>query len=157
LGAFDVKSSSGKGRVSKDKNSARAVRSASVSDYSVDTVAKLVSVYFTKQLTYAIIGNYASRLRADQRFSPLFDELVDLREVELVDLSARDLMNLAERVDPFSLHSKRAFVVESQAQIHAAQLHRILRKESKTIRVFLSMDEARQWIEGKLESPEHEI
>lgn len=156
MGAFDVKSRSGNRQVSKNGN-AKAIRPTSFADYSIDTVTQLVSVHFTKHLTYAIIGDYASRLRVDHRFSPLFDELVDLREVELVDLSPRDLMNLAEKVDPFSLHSKRAFVVQSQAQIQAAHLHRILRKESQTIRVFLSMDEARQWIEGKPESPEHEI
>jgi hypothetical protein len=116
-------------------------------DYSIDTGARLVSARIVGILTFGRIVHYASSLRADPRFSPAFSELVDLRGVESVQLAAQEIMMLADDVDPFSSKSLRAFVAQSEAQIHVAQFHRILRPESKTIRVFFSMDEARRWIE----------
>ncbi len=116
-------------------------------DYSIDTAARVVSARVEGVLTFGGIVHYASSLRADPRFSPAFSELVDLRGVESVHLAADEIMMLADDVDPFSSKSKRAFVAQSEAQIHVAQFHRILRPESKTIRVFFSMDEAREWLE----------
>ncbi|MGB9233853.1 MAG: hypothetical protein WCC04_05520 [Terriglobales bacterium] len=115
--------------------------------YSIDAVAWVVSWRVDGTLTFSKIVNYASSLCADPRFSPAFSEIVDLRLVKSVHLNAREAMILADKVDPFSLKSKRAFVAQSEAQIHVAHLHRILRAESKTIRVFFSVDEARRWIE----------
>ncbi|MGA9528027.1 MAG: hypothetical protein WBS24_07925 [Terriglobales bacterium] len=147
--AVGAGTSPGNARVSKGEKGARLAGSAMLYQYSIDTVVKLVSVRFTVKLSYAIIRDYASKLLADNRFSPGFAELVDLRDVRSLVLSPHELMDLAGKVDPFARISKRAFVVQGKAQIHAAQLHRILRKESKTIRVFQSMEEARDWIEGK--------
>jgi hypothetical protein len=117
-------------------------------DYSIDPAARVVSARIEGILTFGRIVHYASSLRADPRFSPAFSELMDLRGVESVHLAADEIMMLADDVDPFSLKSLRAFVAQSEAQIHVAQFHRILRPESKTIRVFFSMDEARRWIES---------
>ena len=115
-------------------------------DYTIDTGARVVSVRATGTLTFAKIVDYASRLRVDPRFSPAFAEIVDLRLVESVQLSASEAIRLADQVDVFSFTSKRAFVAQSQAQINAGQLHRILRPASTNIRLFFSMDEARAWI-----------
>jgi hypothetical protein len=117
------------------------------SAYSIDTAKRLVTVRFAETLTFDDIEDYAIALRADRRFDPNFSELVDLRDVEEVVLSARQMLSLADQVDPFTLRSKRAFVVRSQGQINAAHMHCILRPESKNIRVFFSIDEAEQWIE----------
>jgi hypothetical protein len=120
--------------------------------YSIDSAARLVSVKFSNKLTFFNIVNYASSLRVDPRFSPAFSEIVDLRFVDSVSVSAREAMALADNVDPFSFNSKRAFVVQSQAQVNAAHLHRILRPESKTIQVFYSIDEARRWVNASSEA-----
>ena len=117
-------------------------------DYSIDTAARVVSARFEGALTFGRIVHYASSLRADPRFSPAFSELVDLRGVESVHLTTDEIITIADEVDPFSLKSRRAFVAQSEAQIHVAQFHRILRPESSTIRVFFSMDESRRWIES---------
>jgi len=117
-------------------------------DYSIDTAARLVSARIEGVLTFGRIVDYATSLQTDPRFSPAFSEIVDLRGIESVHMDSHEIISLADEVDPFSSKSKRAFVVESVAQIHAAQCHRILRPESKTIRVFFSIDEARRWIES---------
>jgi len=56
---------------------------------------------------------------------------------------------LADKVDPFDPTSKRAFLVQSQDQINAAQIHRMLRPESETIRIFFSLEKAEQWVAGE--------
>lgn len=114
--------------------------------YEIDKEARLVSARACGRLTFSVILNYASSLRIDRRFSPTFSEIVDLRSVESVSLSAKEAMALADNIDPFSVNSKRAFIVQSQAQVHAAHLHRILRPQTKTISVFFSIEEAREWI-----------
>jgi len=120
--------------------------------YEIDAAAGLVSAKASGTLTFFAIANYASSLRLDRRFSPGFSEIVDLRSVESVSLSAREAMALADNIDPFSNSSRRAFIVQSQAQINAAHLHRILRPQTKTIRVFYSIDEAREWISATSEA-----
>ncbi len=114
--------------------------------YSIDTASRLVSVRFRDDLAFSNIVNYVVRLRSDSQFDPAFAELVDLRDVKAVSLSTRDLVQLADRVDPFSLKSRRAFVIRSQAQARTAKLHRILRLGGTNVRIFTSMEEARNWI-----------
>jgi hypothetical protein len=121
-------------------------QSRRIADYLIETRAGLVSVRFTGHLTFRDILDYAASLRADPRFVAAYAELVDLRFVESVSLSSREIMILADQVDPFSAQSRRAFLVKDQSQVNVAHLHRILRTESESIRVFFSLDEAREWI-----------
>jgi hypothetical protein len=114
--------------------------------YSIDAAARVVSARASGELTFTAIVSYASRLRRDHTFSPAFSEIVDLRAVESVSLNAREVMTLAADIDPFSANSKRAFVVRNQDQVNAAHLHRILRPQTKTICVFYSIEEAREWV-----------
>jgi len=146
VGAFGFKRAPKSRPASKEGDGPEIRAPLSFPDYRIDTAVGLVSIRFTGKLTFSDIVNYVSCLRADPRFNPTFAEIVDLRQVESVELSARETMDLADQVDPFSFDSKRAFVAQSQAQIRAAHLHRILRTERKTIHVFLSIEEARKWI-----------
>jgi hypothetical protein len=116
--------------------------------YTIDAANELVSVKFAHKITFRDIAAYASKLRANPQFVPSFCEIIDLRDVEQVEVSATEGMTLADHVDPFTASSKRAFVCRSNAQINVAHIHRILRAESATIRIFLSLDEANQWIAG---------
>jgi hypothetical protein len=127
----------------KTKDAARRLRSAT---YFIDLENRFVLVRFTGTITFQDIKDYAGHLRADPRFRPSFSEIVDLRNVEEVELSPTQAMNLADNVDPFAIESRRAFVVQSQAQIHAAHIHRILRPEGGNILVSFSMEEAQQWM-----------
>jgi len=114
--------------------------------YTIDVANRFVSVRFAETLTFHNIEVYVSELRADPQFDPDFSEIVDLREVERVEMSAKQAMNLADQIDPFSDSSKRAFVARSKAQSNAAHVHRILRHEQDNIRVFFSMEEAQHWV-----------
>jgi hypothetical protein len=115
--------------------------------YRIDVPKACVLVRFAARLTFREIYEYALRLRGDPLFSPSFAEIVDLREVEEILLTPAELTKLADEVDPFDPKSKRAFVVKTQEQIHAAKLHGMLRIQDN-IRVFFSIGEAEDWIVG---------
>jgi hypothetical protein len=61
-------------------------------------------------------------------------------------LTAEDLMQLADKIDPFDLDSRRAFVAQNNDQIRAARIHQLLRPGNRNMRIFTSLREARQWL-----------
>lgn len=68
--------------------------------------------------------------------------------MEKLDLKAEDFIRLADQVDPFSLASRRAFVVRNSVQAHAARMHKILRTQRR-FEIFHSLEEAEQWISSQ--------
>jgi hypothetical protein len=107
---------------------------------------RLVWVKFRKRVTETEITNYAASLRSSPLFEPQFSEIVDLREVEQFELHGEQMMKLADKVDPFSFDSKRAFIVRDATQSHAARMHQILRTAHQNIRIFHSLEEAEHWM-----------
>ncbi len=88
---------------------------------------KLVYVRFAGKVQIDEIAQYARRLLQNPSFHETFSEIVDLTQVEELDLSAQQFLQLADKVDPFSKESKRAFIVRDSTQEQAARLQRILR------------------------------
>jgi len=114
-------------------------------EHIVDSDRELVVVTFARKLTAFDIERYARLLRANPSFRPSFSEIVDLREVEELDLKASDFLKLADQVDPFSFDAKRAFVVRTSVQNHAARMHKVLRSQ-RNIEIFHSMEDAERWV-----------
>jgi len=106
---------------------------------------KLVVVTFGKRLTLAQIRRYVDALRGDPSFVREFSEIADLRAVQDLDLDADEFIKLADQIDPFSPDAKRAFVVETSVQNHAARMHKILLSTRK-IEIFRSLQKAEEWI-----------
>jgi hypothetical protein len=104
-----------------------------------------VVVRFGKKLTAKDIEQYTKRLRNDPDFQPEFSEIADISEAEEIDLQADDFLRLADEIDPFSPDAKRAFVVQTSTQSHAARMHKILRS-NKNIEIFDSFYEAEEWV-----------
>jgi hypothetical protein len=113
----------------------------------VDVEKRQVRVKFGKKLNAADIEKYVRNLVASTTFEPDFSEIVDLCEVEELELTADDFLKLADQVDPFSVEAKRAFIVRTSVQNHAARMHKILRTHQK-IEIFRSLAEAERWIRG---------
>lgn len=111
----------------------------------IDPLKCLVSAKFTGILTLEDVELYDAQLRADQRFSPRYSEIVDLTQVERIAMSSREMMSLSDEI-PFFPHSRRALVVNNRHQSHAAHLYRIIRKDSN-IRVFTSFEDALEWVD----------
>lgn len=115
-------------------------------DFRVDVERQLVIVKFGTKVGAGEIATYATELRSHPAFQPSFSEIVDLRETEELDLQANDFLRLADKIDPFSEQAKRAFVVRTRVQNHAARMHRVLRGQN--IAIFESLEEAEAWIES---------
>jgi len=115
--------------------------------YTIDSAKRVVSVHFEKTLNRQTIEAYAADLRSHPHFHPDFSEIVDLSRVEELELDAKQAVNLADNVDPFSLNSRRAFVAQTSTQTNAARMHHILRGGEENIRIFPTMREAKCWIE----------
>lgn len=114
-------------------------------EFSIDGRKRLVYAKFGKRVTASDIEQYARHLRMDPAFEPTFSEIVDLRAAEDLDLGADDFFRLADEIDPFSMNAKRAFIVCTPAQSHAARMHKILRAQ-RNIEMFGSREEAEHWV-----------
>ena len=115
-------------------------------EYRVIPDKRLVWVKFAKRTTEKEIAGYAKALCLDPAFDPEFSEIVDLRDVEDLDLQGDEMMELADKIDPFSYQAKRAFVVSNAVQSHAVRMHQILRISKENIATFHSMEEAERWV-----------
>jgi len=113
--------------------------------YVLDAEKGLVVVKFRKKVTVKDIERYAAALREHPQFKPEFSEIADLSEVEQLDLQADEFIRLADEIDPFSPHARRAFVVRTPVQSHAARMHKILRVQ-RDFSIFRSVEEAERWI-----------
>jgi hypothetical protein len=119
-------------------------------DYRIDADHGRVYVRFAGRLTVNLIGRYTEELRKDRAFEPGWSEIVDLRNVEEIEINAEETIALADQIDPFSLSSRRAFVVSNELQRHRARMQQILRSPSKTIGIFNTMEEAEAWVGSPL-------
>jgi hypothetical protein len=111
----------------------------------VDPERRLVSIRFGKTVTFADIERYAKRSRLNPSFQPEYSEIVDLTEVEELNLQADEFRKLADKIDPFSPLAKRAFVVRTLVQSHAARMHKSLRTQ-RNFEIFRSIEEAERWV-----------
>ncbi|HEV3512200.1 MAG TPA: hypothetical protein VGS05_10895 [Candidatus Sulfotelmatobacter sp.] len=108
---------------------------------------RLVLVTMGSRITLKDLAEYARLLQREPSFEPTFSEIADIRAAEEVALDADDLMKIADDIDPFSPEAKRAFVVRTASQAHAARMHKILRTE-RNFQIFRSLDAAQRWIEA---------
>ena len=112
--------------------------------YTVDPEKRLVAVTFGKKLKVCDIQRYAELLQLNPSFRPNYSEIVDLTDVEELDLQADEFLTLADKIDPFSHDARRAFVVRTSVQNHAARMHKVLRTQ-RSIEIFRSLEEAERW------------
>lgn len=119
-------------------------------DYRIDADHGRVYVRFVGRLTANLIERYAGALKENLAFEPGWSEIVDLSTVTEIEISADDAIRLADQVDPFSLSSRRAFVVTNDLQRHSARMQQILRSPSKTMGIFDTMAEAEKWVSSPM-------
>jgi len=106
---------------------------------------KLVVITLGNRVTINEFEQYARLLQQDPSFQPTFSEIADMRSIQEVDLQADEMMRMADEIDPFSKEAKRAFVVKTSSQAHAARMHKILLTH-RNFEIFHSMEEAERWI-----------
>jgi hypothetical protein len=113
--------------------------------FVIDSERRLVIARFGKRLTATDIQLYVQDLRAHPSFDPSFSEIADITAVQELPLEGPDFLKLADRVDPFSFDSKRAFVAQTSVQKHAARMHKILRSQ-RNFEIFQTLQDAESWI-----------
>lgn len=114
--------------------------------FRVDLEHECVHVRFAGTLTIAQIQLYSNALRKYPGFCENWSEIVDLRAIEEITISPDETIALADEVDPFSLSSRRAFVVSNELQFHRARMQQVLLSPSKSIGIFETLAEAEQWV-----------
>jgi len=115
--------------------------------YAIDPQRGVVFSKGTGVFSYANFVGHMTRMKADPRFRPDFNHLVDCRELTSLDLTGEQVNELAGR-SIFSVRTRRAFVVSSDLQFgmsHMFAAYRELRGETDA-RVFREMREALAWL-----------
>jgi hypothetical protein len=113
--------------------------------FVIDVERRLVIAKFGEGLTVADIQGYVLNLSAHPSFDASFSEIADISDLKDLPLEACDFVGLADRIDPFSLESKRAFVAKTSLQQHAARIHKVLRNQ-RHFEIFQTREEAERWI-----------
>ena len=123
--------------------------------FVVDVERRLVIARFPKVLTGAEIQSYVTALCSHPGFDPSFSEIADISAVTKLPLDASEFLQLADDIDPFLATSKRAFVVRTPVQMHAARIHKMLRNQ-RNFEIFPTLAEAEHWI-SDLERRNHPL
>ena len=90
------------------------------------------------------MGSFCGGIPPSNRVSP---RLPIYRDLEEIDIAADAMMRSADKVDPFSYDARRAFIVRTSTQAHAARMHKILRAQ-RNFEILYSLAEAEQWIKS---------
>ncbi|HTR65929.1 MAG TPA: STAS/SEC14 domain-containing protein [Terriglobales bacterium] len=117
-----------------------------VDGFSIDVAGHLTVVKFSGHLTLQDLRAYISALRQHPDFRPEFCELVDLTDVTSTELDYSKSALLSEAADPFSLESKRAFVVVNESVDHVVRIYQTMREAGAGIKLFRTIDDARRWL-----------
>ena len=85
-------------------------------------------------------------LIADPRFARNFHQLIDLRDVTDVQITASCIREMV-RLNPFGAGARRAVVVTNDVVFGMARMYQILSDESPDeLQIFRKMDDALQWL-----------
>ena len=116
-------------------------------DFTIDPEHHLVISRGSGVFTHADYLDHMSRVGADPKFRPDFNQLVDCRAISQMDLSGGEISDLAGR-SVFGDLSHRAFVVSSEVQFGLTRMFATYRemKGGQEIRVFRTMPEALSWL-----------
>jgi hypothetical protein len=119
--------------------------------FSVDPRTRTRTARYSGVITEEELLTTYATLVADPGYDPTFDDLVDLREVERLELSAAAIRQLATMfvpLDAVSGHTRTAIVAASDAVFGMSRMYEMLRGDEvpEEIRVFRSYEEATAWL-----------
>jgi hypothetical protein len=120
--------------------------------YKIDGRRRIVFTAMNGSLSFQQLVAHAVALQSDPRFHASFSELLDVRGVTESDLSFREMVELAQTIDPFSPAARRAIVAGSELMYGTSRMYQSIRDHESNIQVFRSMEEARKWLDITSES-----
>ncbi|HEU5234781.1 MAG TPA: hypothetical protein VFU50_18125 [Terriglobales bacterium] len=115
--------------------------------YQIDGKRRIVFTAMAGTLSFRQLVSHAVALQSDPCFHSSFCELLDVRGVTESDLSFREMIELAQTIDPFSPAARRAIVAGSELMYGSSRMYQSIRADESNIQVFRSMEEARKWLD----------
>jgi len=115
--------------------------------YKIDKERKLVLTTGSGFVTKEEIITLQDQMRNDPEFDPSFSQVANFAQLNNTDIGMADVHTFAQR-DVFSIHSRRAIIVEGDVAFGFAKIFELYRQLSgaRGIRVFRNPDEAFDWI-----------
>jgi hypothetical protein len=114
--------------------------------YRIDAEAEIVFSEGSGCVTDAEALDHQDRLRADPNFRPHFRQLIDLRDMTKVEVSADTVLQLGER-NPFGQGARRAAVVTDRFAYALLRMFQIFTQRSlDQFHIFDHIDAAREWL-----------
>ncbi len=114
--------------------------------YKIDKDLGLIWSEFSGLLDFECVQTHQKILSADLDFDPSFDLLVDLRKVERVSLSSKDMATLQYH-SPYDKNIKSAILTSEDIQFGVSRMYQTLQnKGDDKSMVFRSLTEARKWL-----------
>jgi hypothetical protein len=114
--------------------------------YEIDTARELVLSRAWGILSDADLYNHYFRLRVDPSFEPTFCQLVDLREVVRIDISAQAIASVASAT-LFKPTTRRAFVVATDVAFGLSRMFAAYTERAGgSVAVFRTCFEAELWL-----------
>jgi len=115
--------------------------------YKIDGNRRIVFTAMAGALSFRQLVAQAVALQSDPRFHSSFCELVDVRGVTESDLSFREMVELAQTIDPFSPAARRAIVAGNELMYGTSRMYQSILDDESNIQVFRTMEEAREWLD----------
>lgn len=115
--------------------------------FSIDVPHQVVFVKATGTLSFEELRDEGDRMRSHPDFRPTFNQLLDLRDVTIFELSNEQVRALGTR-NVFAPESRRALLANQGLQFGIARMfgtHRELEGDLG-IKVFTGVKEARLWV-----------
>jgi len=122
-------------------------------DYVIDAEHGVVFSRGFGVFTHADYVNQMTQLKQDSRFDIDFNQMVDCRDITLMDITAQQIEDLAQ-TSVFSAKSRRAFVASGPIQFGLSRMLASYRevRGGQRVAVFMMMDEALTWLNLPLDS-----
>jgi hypothetical protein len=115
--------------------------------YEMDLPRQLVRVRLYGEVSDADLLAGDEELRADSRFQPEFDQIVDMSDAIEGGLTGEGIRELANRPPLFATTSRRALVVRSDLGYGLARMFQALRGDvAGEIQIFRSLAHAETWL-----------
>ena len=126
-------------------------------DFLIDVQHRVVFTVAIDAFSIADAIDHMNRLRADARYSPLFNQLADFRDVTDVQLSGLDVRTFAKEAI-FSKGSRRALVITTPVAYGLARMFLTLRELAgeEYLSVVRTMADAADWVGVDLAFAEQE-
>jgi hypothetical protein len=123
-------------------------------DYRIDPERRIIYSRGWGLLSDEDLRRYQERLNADPDFVPVYSQLVDLSDVEVLKLSSEGV-RMSAAAETWSPEARRAFVAPMDAVYGMVRVHEgFSGGEQPNVKIFRCISEARAWLGMQLEGEE---